>query len=412
VSPDVALATGSAPPLDGHALLIQIARYPTMPLPDVGDADDLATLLRDPRTCGYPREQVVVLQDGAATRAAIEHAVEDLVQRAGADATVLIYFSGHGGQVGGGTFLLPVDVGLDIPASAIPVAVVARALARLRARKVLLVFDCCHAGALEAKDIQPIVPGLSGPALDELLQGRGWVLFASSDAGECSYVVRGDTNGLFTKHLLGGLRGGVASDDGYVRVFDLFEYLQPRVVRERAGQHPVFKCELRENFAIARYRGGERGVVPTIEDGHRYHVVLSFAEDAAEFVHDTLVPRLERAGLRVATTTDIVDLGVDRVAGLDRGLDLARRTVVVVTRGYLTPARADDRYAGYAALMSKHRDIEQGRYSVIPLYLDDPDRVPGTPLWLRSLAGVRCDRRVEEELGRLVRVLELQVSQP
>ena len=34
----------------------------------------------------------------------------------------------------------------------------------------------------------------------------------------------GDENSVFTKHLLAGLTGGVPSDDGAVRVFDLFEF--------------------------------------------------------------------------------------------------------------------------------------------------------------------------------------------
>ena len=64
-------------------------------------------------------------------------------------------------------------------------------------------------------------------------------------------------NSLFTQHLLAGFKGGVSSEDGLVRVFDLFEYVQPRVTSDQPNQHPVFKADLEENFPSAFTRGKE-----------------------------------------------------------------------------------------------------------------------------------------------------------
>ena len=401
-----------SPQLNAHALLIQIAKYPTRPLPDVSDAADLADVLRDPGLCGYPPDQVRMLHDHQATRAAILDEIRRLVAAADEDATVLLYFSGHGGQVGGATYLIPIDTQAGATSTtAIAADELARELAKLRARKVLLIFDCCHAGGLEAKHgalVEDWRPGLPDAVQTALVGGRGWALFAASDANEYSYVHGGDRNGLFTKHFLDGMRGARASDDGVIRVFDLFEYLQPRVVQDQPTQHPVFKCALRDNFAIARYRGGAIGTVARTDDGFLYHALLAYAKADAAFVRTTLIPQLRSAGLRVASANDIVDPEVDRVVGFDRGLEQARRTLVIVSKAFLHRATDNDRYADHLVLQRKHADIVAGRYSLIPIYLDDPDTIADRPGWLASLAGVQlagADADAEAQMSRLLAAL-------
>jgi hypothetical protein len=163
-------------------------------------------------------------------------------------------FSGHGGRLSDAAYLLPFDSDRSaIETTAMATDELARELAALRARAVLLIFDCCHSGGLEAKDAKhllPVRPSLPAEVHDALLQGRGWALFASSDVDELSYVRPGARNGIFTTHFLAGLRGEHGGNR-HVRVFDFFEYLQSHVVREEPRQHPVFKCALRDNFAIA-----------------------------------------------------------------------------------------------------------------------------------------------------------------
>jgi Caspase domain/TIR domain len=398
-------------PLNAHALVIQIAKYPRSPLPEVADATDLADVLRDPALCGYPPAQVQILHDHQATREAILGALQSLVATADADATVLFYFSGHGGQLDEVTYLLPIDTEFSkIATTALSAAEFARALALLRARKVLLIFDCCHSGGLEAKDVEPLRPGLPEAAHDALLQGRGgWALFASSDVDEASFVRAGERNGIFTKHFLAGLRGERPSEDGYVRVLDLYEYLQPRVSQEEPRQHPIFKCALRDNFAVARYRGGAIGHVARTDDGFLYHALLSYAQADAPFVRTTLLPRLRTAGLRVATANSVGEPDMDRVLGLERGLELARRTVVVVSPAYLRRDTTDDRYADHVVLQSKHADIASGRFSLVPIHLDDLETLANRPAWLASLVGIHfgagSDRDPEDEMTRLLRTL-------
>jgi hypothetical protein len=404
-------------PLNAHALVIQIAAYPQMPLPDVQDAEDLAEVLCDPELCHYPLSHVMVLRDARATRACVLAALRALVAAADEHATVLLYFSGHGGQRGETTYLLPYDCD---PAALARTAISARELreelAELRAGNVLLIFDCCHAGGLEGEDCdddskEVVLPGLTEAAADELVRGRGWALFASSHAGQHSFVQRGARNGIFTRHLLDGLRGGRASDDGYVRVFDLFEYLQPRVVREEPRQQPMFKGALSESFAIARHRGGAVGAVPRTDDGFLYHALICYAKADAAWVREELLPPLRAAGLRVATTQELVEPGLERVVGLERGLTQARRTLVVMSQAFLQPEREADLLADHAVLQRKDAELRNGRYSLIPIYVEDRDLLREVPTWLASLRGVQLGDAagshvdVEEEMARLIRGL-------
>ncbi len=69
----------------GHALIIGVGSYrfaPHLNVPiTVADAEAVAAVLRDPRFCSYPADQVTLLADGNATREGILAALADLAQR-------------------------------------------------------------------------------------------------------------------------------------------------------------------------------------------------------------------------------------------------------------------------------------------------------------------------------------------
>src|SRR6478752_1329072 len=76
---------------DSHGLVIQVTRYAHLTsLPDVDDANAIASVLLDPALAAYPPQNVRVLTEGAASRAAILASLDDLATRAGADATVFV----------------------------------------------------------------------------------------------------------------------------------------------------------------------------------------------------------------------------------------------------------------------------------------------------------------------------------
>jgi hypothetical protein len=403
---------------NAHALVIGIADYAEInPLPPtvLNDARDVHSLLVDPARCGYRPENVHLLLNAEATQAAIREALAELAARSDEASTVLLYFSGHGGHVeagpGAGEYLLPVDTVYasagSIARTAISGASFTEALGAVPAGKMLMVFDCCHSGGIgQVKDAAApaIKAGLPESYYDRLKEGRGRVILASSRSSEYSYVLPGAANSLFTQHLLAGLRGGIASEDGTIRIFDLFEYLQPRVTANQPNQHPIFKAEMEENFAVALYLGGQKGVVPRDEEGFRYDAYVSYVdrEPDATWVWDTLVPRLEGAGLRVAVSGDVEEPGVARVVGMERGIRQAKRTVIVLSDDYLA-----DRVADFENVLAQTMGLQEGTYRLLPVKRAalDEGRLP-TRLSLLTTLDLGHPRRAEREFARLVQALQ------
>jgi hypothetical protein len=90
-------------------------------------------------------------------------------------------------------------------------------------------------------------------------------------------VLPGAVNSLFTQHLLEGFRGAVASEDGLVRIFDLF-VPAAKSYPDQPNQHPVFKAQVEENFPVGLYLGGQKGLVPKNQEGFRYDAYISYVD--------------------------------------------------------------------------------------------------------------------------------------
>ncbi|MGD2178123.1 MAG: caspase family protein [Anaerolineae bacterium] len=401
-----------------QALVVGIANYRhinKLPPTVVQDAQDIHDMLVSPAHCGYAPENMRFLRDDQATQAAMRQALADLGARSGPNSTVFFYISSHGGRVESGPhageYLLPVDTlytsDESLAETAISGDAFTQALRAIPARKVVVVFDCCHAGGIgQPKDaLAPTLKtGFSDDYYEALKAGIGRAILASSRSTEYSYVMPGAANSLFTQHLLGGLRGGIASEDGLIRIFDLFEYVQPRVTGDQPNQHPIFKAELEENFPVALYLGGQKGVVPTDEQGFRYDAYVSYVdrEPDATWVWDTLVPRLEDAGLRVAVSGDVEEPGVARVVNIERGLEQSKRTVVVLSETYLA-----DHMAEFENVMAQTMGIQEGAYRLLPVRIAPVDEAQlPTRLSMLATLNLAHPRRAEREFGRLIRALQ------
>ncbi len=243
----------------GHAVIIGVGAD----LPDtVADAQGFAAILKAPQRCAYPPEQVHVLTGEGATRGDILAALKHLEQISNSDATIIIYFSGHGYQVGDpptAYYLMP--NGYDVTRleeTALSGADFAARLRALPAQKLLLLLDCCHAGGFtKAPPLALQKSPLPPEALTLLAEGRGRVLIASSQENELSYA--GKPYSAFTLALIETFCGvGVAQRDGFVRVADVALHARQVVPgRTNDRQHPVLNFEQADNFILAMYAGGE-----------------------------------------------------------------------------------------------------------------------------------------------------------
>jgi hypothetical protein len=402
---------------NAHGLVVGIADYQHVkPLPStvLKDAKDVHRLLIDSEYCAYPTANVQLLSNEEATQAALRQALASLARRCDEDSTVFFYLSSHGGRIESdphaGEYLLPVDARCDsaesIARTAISGAEFTDALRAVPARKALIIFDCCHSGGIgEPKnEAGPQLKALPESYYDVLRTGHGRVILASSRSTEYSYVLSGAVNSLFTAHLLAGLRGGVASEDGLIHIFDLFEYLQPLVTKDHPDQHPVFKAEVEENFPVALYLAGRKGSVPKDEQGFRYDAYISYVDDETDstFVWKTLVPRLQEAGLRLAVSGDVEEPGVARVVNIERGIQQAKRTVIVLSDAYLS-----DNMADFENVLGQTLGVHEGSYRLLPIKIGsfNQSQMP-LRISMLTLLDLGAQQRFDRELERLVRALQ------
>lgn len=402
--------------LDGLALAIGVSRYRHLArLPDVQDAQDVAAVLADPGSCAYPPAAVTLLLEEEATRAAILGALERLAARATPSSTVFVYFSGHGSHVADREMscLVPVDgddSGDDALArTAITGAELTERLRAIPARRLTVALDCCRAaGAAEPRDVRRrLVPGLSSAALDSIGSGTGRAVLAASRGDGLAYVVPGHRNGVFTHHLLAGLRGGAIGVGGVVRVCDLFHYVQERVTAAFPAQRPVFKAELEENYPLALFRGGSGpppASLPRRVDGFAYDAFVSYRRGDGQdrtWTEKVLVPALESRGLRLCLEHRDFRLGRARIDEIERAVQTSRYTV-----GVFSPAYLDGAFQGFEEVLANHETIE----SKVPRFL--PVVLRPCALRLRQRMTTMLDLSDPSEVEAGLQRLALALAEP
>jgi hypothetical protein len=396
-------------PLNSHALVIGVSQYQHIrPLPHVADAEDLAGVLRDPAACGYDPANVTLLQESEATRARILDELDRLGRRARPEATALVYFSGHGGRSpeGADSYLMPIDgawgTEARLEATAISSQRFSDKLGAIAARRLLVVLDCCHAAGLaQAKDVvSEWVAGLADDALGRLAAGRGRVVMAAARGDGAAYVLGGARHGLFTEHLIAGLRGAAGRADGFVRVLDLYDHVQRNVVARQPAQRPVLKTELEDNFAVALSQGGRPVLDAPATSSLAYDVLVVHAPDDRDraWAMSTLVRLLEERGVRVCVEGRDAVLGQTRLGELERLVSTSRFTLPV-----LTPRFSQGRFEELQAMMAQQLGIEDGRARLIPIVREPCEARLGLRM-LVHLDMIR-DENVIPGIDRLVRAL-------
>jgi uncharacterized caspase-like protein len=243
----------------GHALLLGVGSYAKLPKRwqapiTAEDAKALAAVLKDSVIAGYPAEQVTLLHDETATKEHVLRAFDALAQKTGESDTVLFFYSGHGHYGTDNTYYLTThDTEVEQIGAKEKVRIgsgISRddLLAKLRnvkAKKVLLIFNACHAGEFMptlGPDEEPVLgENLSEQVTKAVLgTGEGRVLISACRPTQYSFVGP-DTTTIFAQALVAGLQGtGVTSRGGYISAFDLYSYVYDAVgsaVREKVPEH-------------------------------------------------------------------------------------------------------------------------------------------------------------------------------
>jgi hypothetical protein len=201
-----------------------------------GPVKDIAALNRaliDPGSGLFADVDVTLLPEATSTRAI--RALGSFFGSAARDDVLLVYFSGHGklDQSGRLHLCMQDTESTDLLSTAVSSARINEFADASHARAVVIVLDCCHAGAFRGVDLGDAV---AGPGRYVLTSCRGTQL--ANDA-----TVDNGTS-FFTQRLVDGLVGAATDQDGdgYVTFSDIYAYVDRRL-REAGKQIPQRRVE-------------------------------------------------------------------------------------------------------------------------------------------------------------------------
>jgi hypothetical protein len=248
-----------------YALLIGVGEFRThissQTYTTTKDIQALKSALTE--SCGYINDgkHIKLLQDQEATKKAILDELdwlENQTKNNSAD-TVFIYYSGHGGLVDSTQeyYLIPHD-------TVLLAATFNQALGQIKAKKLLVVIDSCHAGGIAKakKDfIQKPFPAeklIEELKTNQLEGGEGRAVFTSSTKDQESIFDPSKEMSIYTFHFIEALKGkGNAPGDEKVSVSNLMNYVGKTVLKsaEKLGrkQTPFFDLK-GEDFPVALLR--------------------------------------------------------------------------------------------------------------------------------------------------------------
>ena len=225
------------------------------------DAEDFAAFLSTIPGGALPASHIRLLTNERATLAAIRAALHTwLVQSAGPDDVVYVFFAGHGvvGEQDEAYFVAHDSDPQNLHATALSFREVDATLSnRLRAGLVMMVADACRSGRLGWSSYAPDAPSRAGVPMAAIGQGdRSFLKLLATRASERSFEDErwGGGHGVFTYTLLEGLRGKARRDSSQtIRAADVIDYVARIVPEEtRAQQHPRVAGNFDARLALAQ----------------------------------------------------------------------------------------------------------------------------------------------------------------
>ena len=290
----------------------------------VPDAKAVASAIKKSSLAIYDEGEVVTLADAEVTVAKLDETFERLSKKVGPKDIFVLFVAGHGKTIGGRFYFLPYDFKYVDERSfdrAISQGKIQSWMARIAAKKSLLLFDACESGSLTEdgagqRGLERIV------ATDKLtkLMGRT-VLTASTDVAPAMEGYRG--HGVFTYALLDAIEHADVDAEGRINVVELASYLDrkvPELSFQAFGVRQVPQMRIvGSNIPFASRMAvldqeakGARSPTPT-------HVLvvpsLIYANSemsdkpTRRFPAGTLVTVIERAGRAVRVSKDGKELG-------------------------------------------------------------------------------------------------------
>jgi WD40 repeat protein len=192
------------------------------------------------------------IKDTEATKKGILDGLDWLKDNVKEEDVAVVFYAGHGDKDKKDQFhLIAVDAeaGDKLPKTAVSGAEFKARLAALKSRRVLVLLDACHSGAIGTDDL----------ARDLKRSDCGVAVLCAAEGSEYSRENPMEGHGYFTKWLLTGLQGGLKDDAtknaaGEVTLARLYAFVQEKVPEDTQDQqHPVLVgLAAIRSFALAK----------------------------------------------------------------------------------------------------------------------------------------------------------------
>jgi hypothetical protein len=216
------------------AILIANSQFPSEPRlhelrnPE-NDVDGLNSVLSAQELGGFT--DIALVKNASSYDTKLE--INKVLKRAQPDDLVMIYYSGHGKLDGtySRLYLTSKDTQIDtLEVTAIPLEWIHDFVRGRLLQRVVFILDCCFSGA--AGNV------LARGGVEEQLQmasrGGGIYILTASTENQTAQERESDQYGLFTKHVIEGIRTGAAdmNQDGNISIDDLYDYVKERMATE------------------------------------------------------------------------------------------------------------------------------------------------------------------------------------
>src|SRR5258706_2604812 len=181
---------------------------------------------------------VIAVEDG--TQKAMQRAIGQFSNKLGEDAISLFYYAGHGLQVSGHNYLVPIDAEISteqtVRLETIDVDAVIDQMSMAKSRVNLVILDACRNNPFERR-FRSVSGGLAS-----IEAPTGTMIAYATSPGRVAADGTGD-NGLYTAELLSAL------DTPGAKVEDVFKRTRASVVAKSAGnQTPWESSSLTGDF--------------------------------------------------------------------------------------------------------------------------------------------------------------------
>lgn len=217
----------------------------------VNDIEGFYEILADSEKGKYDKGNIRILSDSRnekPTRNNILSKLTTMSRSVNPEDSILFYFSGHGYEKNGKSYLLCSDSYTNtLEETAIPIELIRKTMENSLARIKIIVLDACHSGAIKGiKD--------SGIMTKQFFETffpapEGFVVLTSCKQGECSFEWNEKGHGVFSYYLLEGLSGNADRDrDGIITITDAHAYTSENVKRwafkKGLEQNPTLEAKI------------------------------------------------------------------------------------------------------------------------------------------------------------------------